>query len=235
MTHSFKGPFSGPLSREVGILWDLDGTLFDSGKYHITAWEYVLGAENISIGQARLQAFMGQNNASTIRGIWGRQATPRLIEHISARKEERYRHLIRTNPIHPLPGVEETLDRFSRFEWKQAIASSAPRKNIELVLSRLGIAHFFQAIVGEEDVRFGKPDPEVFMMAATRLRVRDSRCIVIEDSISGIEAARRAAMACVRVGGDELKVDADLCIERVDQLTRRIVFELLAKIRSIGK
>lgn len=172
-------PFDEIASQEVGILWDLDGTLFDSERYHVAAWEYILGAENISVEQASLKAFMGQNNASTIRGIWGRQAIPQLIEHISTCKEERYRRLIQTNPIHPLPGVEETLNRFSRFKWKQAIASSAPRKNIELALSRLGIEHFFQAIVGEEDVQFGKPNPEVFIIAATRLQIHNSRCVVI--------------------------------------------------------
>ena len=101
--------------------------------------------------------------------------------------------------LKPLPGVMEWVGRLRQQGWRQAVASSAPRKNIEVVLEVIGMAGFFDALVSAEDVTAGKPDPQVFQKGAERLGMPASRCIVVEDAVPGVEAARRAGMRCIGV------------------------------------
>jgi beta-phosphoglucomutase len=83
--------------------------------------------------------------------------------------------------------------------WRQAIASSAPRANVTVMLEAVGIADLIDAVVSAEDVMRGKPEPDVFLAAAERLRVPPARCVVVEDAAAGIEAARRGGMASIGV------------------------------------
>ena len=84
-------------------------------------------------------------------------------------------------------------------KWRQAVASSAPRANVEVVLEVIGLAGCFQAIVSAEDVTAGKPDPQVFLTAASRLAAAPAECVVVEDAVAGVEAARRAGMRSIGV------------------------------------
>src|SRR5208337_5315730 len=145
-------------------------------------------------------------------------STPERIERIENAKEELYRYLIRKNGISPLPGVVGWVYRLHEQGWLQAIASSAPRPNVEVVLEGLGAAHCFQAIVSAEDVRRGKPDPDVYLTAASRVGVSPDRCIVVEDAIAGIEGARRAGMRSIGVSHNGQDLGADLVVRSLDLL-----------------
>ena len=117
-------------------------------------------------------------------------------------------------------------ERLRRAGWRQAIASSAPRLNIEAMLAAMGVQECFQAVVAAEEVHTGKPDPEVFLLAAARLGVAPPECIVVEDSAAGVEGARRAGMRSigVRRSGEPLPADlfvaslADLAPDAFDRL-----------------
>jgi beta-phosphoglucomutase len=102
--------------------------------------------------------------------------------------------------------------------WRQAVASSAPRKNIEVVLEVLGMAAFFDALVSAEDVTAGKPDPQVFQKGAERLGMPASRCIVVEDAVPGVEAARRAGMRCIGVSRKGLLDGVDVFVRSLADL-----------------
>jgi HAD superfamily hydrolase (TIGR01509 family) len=102
--------------------------------------------------------------------------------------------------------------------WKQAIASSAPRANIETVLDVAGFGHDFEVIVAAEDVTLGKPDPQVFLLAASKLGVPPSRAIVVEDAEAGIEAARRAGMKSIGVNA-KIALQADIAVRTLEELT----------------
>lgn len=111
-----------------------------------------------------------------------------------------------------MPGVEQWIHRLNQQQWLQAIASAAPRLNIEIVLETLTMADCFQGIASAEDVKNGKPDPEVFLAAAASVGVVPERCIVVEDARAGIEGARRAGMRTVGVGHTEANLDADMVV-----------------------
>jgi beta-phosphoglucomutase len=183
------------------VLWDLDGTLADSREYHWRAWKEAMGAEGLPLTEAQFLASFGQRN-DAILGAWlGAGADPVRIRRIGDAKEAFYRELVREEGITPLPGAAEWVRSLHADGWRQAIASSAPRQNVEVMQEALGFEGLIEVLVAAEDVSEGKPDPEVFLRAAHRLGVPPDRCVVVEDAEAGIEAARRGAMASVGVGG----------------------------------
>jgi len=182
------------------VLWDLDGTLADSKEYHWRSWVEAMGAEGLTVSEAQFLASFGQRN-DAILGEWlGTDADPQRIRRIGDDKEHRYREMVRTEGIAPLPGAAEWVAALHEAGWRQAIASSAPRANVEVMHRALGFEEFIGVLVAAEDVGRGKPDPEVFLVAAKRLDVSPERCIVVEDAEAGIEAARRGGMPSIGVG-----------------------------------
>lgn len=183
------------------VLWDLDGTLIDSEEYHWCAWKDALAAEGVEITREQFLATFGHRNDSVVPSLLGRPAAPEEIARIGDSKEAAYRRMVMERGIEPLAGAAEWVRRLRRDGWKQAVASSAPRANIDCVLQVMKLASCFDALVSAEDVRRGKPDPEVFLTAAARLGVDPSRAIVVEDAAAGVESARRAGMRCIGVLG----------------------------------
>lgn len=218
-------PGSSPSCRAV--LWDLDGTLADSSDYHWMAWLQVMTAEGYSLTRDQFLASFGQRN-DAILGAWlGPDADPALVARIGDEKEEVYRQLLGAGGIEPLPGAAEWVGRLHGAGWLQAIASSAPRLNVQVMRKALGFEARIEEYVGAEDVRHGKPDPEVFLTAAARVGVPPDRCIVVEDAAAGIEAARRAGMRSVGVGASVLDA-ADIRVQSLADLPADTFERLLA-------
>lgn len=147
------------MSEARAVLWDMDGTLIDSQEFHWISWRTAMANEGIAISREQFLSSFGQRNDSILPGWLGAAATPERIERIANAKEELYRQLVRTEGMTPLPGVANWLRRLHEQGWLQAIASAAPRANVEIVLEALSAAHLFQAVVSAEDVQRGKPDP----------------------------------------------------------------------------
>src|SRR5271166_1207266 len=200
------------------VLWDMDGTLIDSEELHWISWRETMAKEGIAITHEQFLASFGQRNDSIIPRWLGSASTPERIERTANAKEELYRHLVRKNGISPLPGVASWVHRLHEKGWLQAVASSAPRANIEVVLEALAATHSFQAVVSAEDVHKGKPDPEVYLAAASRVGVPPQKCIVVEDAVAGIEGARRAGMRSIGVSRDGEHLAADVVVTSLDLL-----------------
>ena len=141
-----------------------------------------------------------------------------MIQRIGNAKEALYRQHVREHGIVPLPGALEWVHLLHRQGWGQAIASAAPRANIETILDVLHASRCFQAIVSAEDVHRGKPDPEVFLVAATKLGVAPEGCIVVEDAQHGVEAARAAGMKSIGVNQNCKLLPADVVVRSLDLL-----------------
>lgn len=214
------------MSMARAVLWDMDGTLVDSEELHWIAWRETMAHEGIAITYEQFLASFGQRNDSTIPRYLGAAATPEHIEKISYAKDELYRKLVRKSGISPLPGAANWLRTLQEQGWLQAIASSAPRANIEVVLGALSAAGRFQGIVCAEDVRKGKPDPEVYLTAASRIGVSPERCIVVEDAAAGVEGARRAGMRCIGLIHHGKHLPADIVVDSL-ALLHSDAFDLL--------
>ena len=200
------------------VLWDLDGTLLDSEEYHWLSWRDTMAALARPITREQFLATFGLRNDEILPGWLGASATSDEINRVSLEKESLYRRLLRDRGVAPLAGAAEWVRRLQKEGWRQAIASSAPRANVDVVLEVLGMASFFQAVVSAEDVTAGKPDPQVFLTAASRLGVLPAACVVVEDSPAGIEAARRAGMRCIGVSRNGRLAAADLGVSSLDRL-----------------
>jgi HAD superfamily hydrolase (TIGR01509 family) len=200
------------------VLWDMDGTLVNSEELHWISWRNTMAKEGIVITREQFLSTFGKRNDSIIPFWLGSTTTGERIERIARSKENLYRHLLRRVGIAPEPGVAIWLDRLQKHGWRQAIASAAPRANIDAVLEALSATHVFQGIVSAEDVHRGKPDPEVYVLAASRVGVPAERCIVVEDASAGIEGARRACMRSIGVSHKGKDLHADVVVESLEQL-----------------
>ena len=196
----------------------MDGTLIDSEDHHWKAWRETMLAEGIEISRQQFLATFGHRNDAIIPAWLGGNATAEAIRRIGEAKEDCYRQLVRQHGVAAAPGAAEWVHRLHGGQWRQAIASSAPRLNLETVIDVLGLGSFFDAIVSAEDVVNGKPDPEVFLTAAKRLRAAPAECIVVEDAPAGVEAAKRAGMRCIAVGSPGKLEAADLVVSDLSQL-----------------
>ena len=213
------------------VLWDLDGTLVDSGEYHWLSWRDTLAAETFDLTYEQFLASFGQKNDRILRGWLGDGATAERIAQLGDAKEAEYRRLARERGLASLPGAAEWVARLRHDGWRQAIASSAPRLNVGVMLEACGLEGFFDAIVSAEDVTVGKPDPQVFQAAAALLDMPPDRCIVVEDAAVGIEAARRAGMRSIGVSGATTS-GADLVVSSLADLPPDAFVKLLATRRS---
>ena len=209
------------------VLWDLDGTLVDSEEYHWRAWCQAMASEGVSITREQFLATFGQRNDTIIPQWLGVQATSEQVARVGDAKEASYRQAVREQGISPLPGAAEWVRQLQKEGWRQAVASSAPRLNVEVVLEALGLASHFQALATAEDVKRGKPDPEVFLVAAARVGTPPSRCVVVEDAAAGVEAARRAGMKSVGLRLGSAAGSASLDVDSLADLPENAFHNLL--------
>jgi HAD superfamily hydrolase (TIGR01509 family) len=207
----------GAAVRPKAVLWDLDGTLVDSEEYHWLSWRDTMRAEAVDLSYEQFLASFGQRNDRILAGWLGPGTDPARVRRIGDAKELEYRRLAETRGLAPLPGAREWLSSLRAAGWRQAIASSAPRLNVETMLRVLNLASYLDAVVSAEDVTLGKPDPQVFLTAAAKLGVTPSRCIVVEDAAAGVEAARRAGMHSVGVSRSG-RLDADVFVKSLTDL-----------------
>lgn len=199
------------------VLWDLDGTLVDSGEYHWRAWRDTMRAEGVEITYQQFLDSFGQKNDRILTNWLGAGVTADTIRRIGDAKEALYRQLAVSEGLAPLPGAAEWVEHLRRDGWLQAIASSAPAENVRVMLRVLHLDRYFDATVSAEDVTAGKPDPQVFLAAAEKLQVPASACVVVEDAAAGVEAAKRARMKCVGVSGTSV-LEADVFVRSLAML-----------------
>ena len=199
------------------VLWDLDGVLVDSTRYHYEAYREMLTESGRELGFEEFRNLIGLRNETILRRLFG-ELPAGEVERLARRKEELFRERIAGN-VEALPGAADLVCRLQREGVPMAIVSSTPRANIDLILGILGLGGAFSAIVGAEDARRGKPDPEGFLVAAGRLGVAPADCVVLEDAPEGIEGAKAAGMRCVGVATTrppERLRRADLVVESLD-------------------
>lgn len=213
------------------IIWDVDGTLLDSAEAHFAAWEAVAAEVGRPFTRADFAATFGMRNAEIMRRLFDPASTDAECDALAHRKETRYRDAVRRDGVALLPGVARLLAAFAAAGWPQAIGSSAPRANLDLLLDVTGTKHYFGAVVSGDDVTRGKPDPEVFLSAAAKLGVPAARCVVFEDAVAGVAAARAGGMRCVAVtfgGHHPTAAGADVVVASLED------FQFADAVRLIG-
>lgn len=179
-------------------IFDLDGTLADSGALHAESWRLLAQEIDAHVPDDWFLHTFGRANQDILPELLGRTLTQPEIDRYSERKEALYRDLAATS-LQLFPGALRLLRELESAGWLLGVGSSTPRANLEFTLPRLGLAPYLRAWVGMEDVARHKPEPDVFLEVAHRLDVEPARCLVFEDAPAGIEAARRAGMQGIAV------------------------------------
>jgi HAD superfamily hydrolase (TIGR01509 family) len=180
-------------------IFDMDGVLIDSGAHHRHAWRMLLaelGTEPAHPEHWRLT--IGRPSEEAIPLLLGRRVSGAEARRLARRKRDLYQERAQTG-LDPVPGVREFLEALARLDVPRAVGTSASRWDAERLLDDLGLLRFFDVMVTSDDVMLGKPDPEVWTQAARRLRVSAERCVVFEDALVGVQAARAARMRVVGV------------------------------------
>jgi beta-phosphoglucomutase family hydrolase len=184
-------------TESFGVLWDMDGVLVDTGQLHFETWAEALGRAGVEYSPEMFHRTFGMENRGVLTTVLGREPDDEFLAEVSGRKESRFRDLIQ-GKAEPMPGVAHWLARLKAQGARQAVASSAPLANIDLIVDSLGLRQYFDAVVSAAGMA-GKPDPGVFLKAAALIGVPPARCVVVEDAVVGVQAARSAGMHVIAV------------------------------------
>ena len=210
------------------ILWDMDGVLVDTTELHFLTWARVFSQHHIPFSREKFQFIYGMNNRQAIAILGGEHLTDDFKDALSEQKETLFRQMLCEKEL-LLPGVKTWLEYFRSNGFAQAIASSAPRENIDAIVHSLGLRPFFDTTVSASALP-SKPEPHVFLEAASLVGIPPGRCVVIEDTPAGIEGARRAGMRCIGVATtnppNALRA-ANLVLHRLSDLTPKEAVERL--------
>ena len=201
--------------REMtAAIFDLDGVIVDTAKYHYLAWKRLandLGFDFTESDNEHLKGVSRVRSLEILLEIGGLTLDDTAKSRLAARKNDWYLDYIRKmDASEILPGVAQYLQGIRTKGVKTALGSAS--KNAPLILDRLGISSLFDAVVDGNEVNKAKPDPEVFLRAATLLDVPPAKCVVFEDAEAGIEAAHRAGMTAVGVGKPVNLKEAEIVI-----------------------
>jgi beta-phosphoglucomutase family hydrolase len=202
------------------VIWDMDGVIAHTAPFHFQAWREAFGEQGVTFTEQEFQKNFGRKNNDIIRAKLGEEVSEDKIKLIAERKETKFRAKV-VGKVEILPGVEKLLRIFKDRGLKQALASSAPQQNIQLILGRLKLTDFFNCIVSGEEVSQGKPAPAIFLTAAQKLGGFPNDCLVIEDAVAGIKAAKTAGMKCLAVTNthprESLK-EANLVVDSLEEI-----------------
>lgn len=217
------------MPNDYAVIFDVDGVLTDSYMPHFQSWQRMFGEIGVEFTDEQFRATFGRTNRDIFAELYRGEMNEERSRQLGDRKEELYREIIRES-FTPLPGAVELIDALRSRGFKLAVGSSGPPENIALTLEKLGRAGSFSTCATGADVERGKPDPQVFLIAAERLGVSPQQCAVIEDAPQGIEAANRARMASIGVLGTttrEKLAHARLVVESLKELTPHRIATLI--------
>jgi beta-phosphoglucomutase len=190
----------------MGYIFDMDGTMVDNMMVHHRAWQILLKRIGLDLDmEAVRQTIHGKNDEILLR-LFGDRYTQAEREQLAWEKEAAYREVFK-DELSLIPGLQEFLDFNLEHGHKMAIGSAAPPENVDFVLDALGLRHYFGAVVHAGHVRKGKPDPEVFHMAAEEIGLEASQCIVFEDSPVGVHTALNAGCKAIVVTTTHTEVE----------------------------
>jgi len=202
------------------VIWDMDGVIAHTAPYHFQAWQETFERRKVPYSEAVFRRNFGRRNDTIIRDIVGEGITEEEVQAIMVEKEGLFRQKA-AGKLTPLPGALELIDTLRDYGAKTALASSSPIENGEFVTRQLGIEDRFDAIVWGREVAEGKPSPQIFQLAARKLGAEAGNCVVIEDAVAGVAAAKNAGMKCVAVTTNhpaEKLGEADLVVESLEDV-----------------
>ena len=211
------------------FIFDLDGVIVDTAKYHYQAWKDLansLGFDFTEHDNERLKGVSRVRSLEILLEIGGKDFDEPTKTEFATRKNNQYVGLIsKMTPEEILPGVTKFLQEARDAGLKIVLGSAS--KNAPLILEKIGLQHLFDAVIDGNKVSKAKPDPEVFLKGATAVNVESKQCLVFEDALAGIEAAKNAEMVAIGVGDPKILFSADAVISGFEGLALKDLFKMV--------
>lgn len=215
--------------KKKALIFDLDGVIVDTAKYHYLAWKELANSLGFDFTEEQNELLKGVSRVRSLEILLGIGKVELSQEekdmHLKEKNEQYLKYIAEMDTGEILPGIEELLKFLKDQNIPFALGSAS--KNARLILERLELLDQFDAIVDGNDVSTAKPDPEVFLIAAEKLGIHPENCIVIEDALAGIEAANAAGMTSVGIGDPEVLKGADYNLHGTGDLTVPVIRQIL--------
>jgi beta-phosphoglucomutase family hydrolase len=216
--------------KNFGVIFDMDGTMIDNMPYHIQAFRVFGERHNVRISDEEFfEKINGKTNEDIMHILFGSDISAEKIVEFSQEKETLYRELYRPH-IALSKGLDVLFGQLQMYNIPLCVGSSAPDENIDMVLDGLNIRKYFKAVINSSQVKKGKPHPEIFLKAAAAMNLLPAQCVVVEDALTGIQAARNAKMkviAITQVMSREALSQADLVIDDFTEVNVRTFEQVL--------
>jgi beta-phosphoglucomutase len=220
------------MANDFGVIFDVDGVLVDSYRAHLESWRRVAADHDLTMTDADFARTFGRTSRDIIQHLWPGRFDDAGVLAFDAQKESLYRELLRDH-FPEMAGAGDLIAALHEAGFRLAIGSSGPPENVALVKRKIPHGQWITATINGTDVKHGKPDPEVFLIAAQRLGLDPSRCAVVEDAPAGLQAARRAGMIAIGLTGtaprETLALHAHLVVDRLSELTPEIFRQWLSR------
>ncbi|PYM20195.1 MAG: HAD family phosphatase [Candidatus Rokuibacteriota bacterium] len=187
---------TGAQAAARAVIFDMDGVLIDSGAHHRDAWRLLLGDIGITPPPDYWRLTIGRPAEDAVPLLLGRRVDRTEAAALAQRKRDLYTQLA-VRGTRAIPGVSAFVETLARQKVPRAVATSAGRREAESLLTEIGVRRCFDVVVTAEDVRWGKPNPEVYLKAAAGLAIPSKACLVFEDSLVGVHAARNCGMRVI--------------------------------------
>ncbi|WP_179343550.1 beta-phosphoglucomutase [Winogradskyella ursingii] len=213
------------------FIFDLDGVIVDTAKYHFLAWQKLARTLDIDFTEKENEQLKGVSRVRSLEKIlsWGNKTiSENKFKELMGKKNDDYlNHISIMNENEILPDVNRVLDFL--IEKQQPIALGSASKNARTILERVNLKNKFDAIVDGNDVSKAKPDPEVFLIGAELLKIKPEYCVVFEDSVAGVEAANVANMISIGIGSEENLGHANFVFRDFTEISNEFLIELIKK------
>jgi beta-phosphoglucomutase family hydrolase len=187
------------MAAPFAVIFDMDGVVVDNITYHFDAWRQFANRYGLTLSDEELTRYVnGRVAREVLEYLFKKELTPEEVGQYTEEKETLYRDLYRPF-LKPTPGLLSFLEGLREQNIPTAVATSAPYTNIDFTLEGTGTQHYFREIVDARHVKRGKPDPEIYLLAASRLGMAPEKCIVIEDALLGVQAGLAAGMKVIGI------------------------------------
>lgn len=215
-------------TKMKACLFDLDGVLVDTAVYHYQAWKRLANDMGLDFTEAQNEQLKGISRIDSLNKVlaWGKvEKTDAEKAELATLKNSWYTEMImKMTPAEVLPGTIQLLTSLQQRGYQLALGSAS--RNTAIILAQTGLKHFFNEIVDGNMVTKSKPNPEVFLRCAVLLKVNPEECVVIEDAVAGIAAAKSCGMKAIGIGDKNILANADLVVSGLDKLTIKDLEEL---------
>ncbi len=185
------------MNKNFAVIFDMDGVLVENSEFHDRAWQMICKKYNSKKTTEEIRNIFGGTNYMFVAELLGKTEDEE-IKAIAKEKEALYREIYKEHIRLP-EGLSDLLNELKQNNISMAVATSAPKVNLDFVLDKLHIRHFFEVLIDESFVKNGKPDPEIYRITAQQLNIAPENCIVFEDSVFGIQSAKANGMKVIGI------------------------------------